>query len=231
MKGVDISCWQEGLDLSDVKAAGYDFVIIKAGGSDDGFYTDSCFEDFYKQAKEVGLHVGAYYFVGSNFVSDVDGVADAERFIDILGDKTFDMPVYVDIETTAPEDRAGATTAAIAFCDTMEDAGFFCGIYASEYAGFCDRLEADALTRFTWWVAAWGDVEPVIPWGIWQYSDNGNVSGITVDQNIAADDFPEIIVDGGFNNYGGVPDTADPIIEQLHHIRDELDTLISYVER
>ena len=42
-KGIDVSRWQGNIDFHQVKAAGIDFVIIKAGGSDAGFYTDKNF--------------------------------------------------------------------------------------------------------------------------------------------------------------------------------------------
>lgn len=227
MKGIDISRWQHGIDFNAVRATGYDFVIIKAGGSDDGFYTDSCFESFYDLARAAGLHVGAYYFVGPQFTSAEDGRADAERFIRILGKRLFDMPVYVDIECTRPADKDGVTDAAIAFCETMEEAGYYAGIYASEYSGFRDRLDADCLTPYTWWVAAWGDTEPRIPCGIWQYNNNGRVGGVTVDEDEAVEDFPAIIIAGGYNNYRSRLNIA----ECLSHIQGEIAALISYVER
>lgn len=227
MKGIDVSRWQEGIDFNAVRHAGYEFVILKAGGSDDGFYTDRCFESFYDQALAAGLHVGAYYFVGPEFTSAGDGRADAKRFIQILGNRLFDMPVYVDIECTRPDDKDGVTDAAIAFCDTMEAAGYFAGIYASEYSGFRDRLDADCLTLYTWWVAAWGNTEPGIPCGIWQYNNRGCVGGVTVDEDEAVEDFPAIITAGGYNNYG----VRLSIAERLYIIQDEISTLIKYVER
>ena len=227
MKGIDVSIWQHGIDFNAVRAAGYDFVILKAGGSDDGFYTDQCFESFYDMARAAGLHVGAYYFVGPEFTSAEDGEADAERFIRILGNRVFDMPVYVDIECTRPADKDGVTDAAIAFCETMEEAGYFVGIYASEYSGFRDRLDAERLTNYTWWVAAWGNTEPNIPCGIWQYNNTGRVGGVTVDEDEAAQNFPAIIFSGNYNNYGRRVNIA----ERLSFIRDEITALIDHVER
>ena len=137
-KGIDVSRWQGEIDFNKVKAAGYDFVIIKAGGSDMGFYTDSCWKKIYKAAKAAGLHVGAYYFVGFLFYGDTAGRADALRFIRMLDGKQMELPVFVDIETTQPARKAEATQAAIAFCETMEEAGYFVGIYASDIYGFKD---------------------------------------------------------------------------------------------
>ena len=41
IKGIDVSHWQGTIDWNKVKAAGIEFAIIKAGGSDAGTYTDS----------------------------------------------------------------------------------------------------------------------------------------------------------------------------------------------
>lgn len=40
-KGIDVSHWQGTIDWNKVKKAGIEFAIIKDGGSDAGFYTDS----------------------------------------------------------------------------------------------------------------------------------------------------------------------------------------------
>ena len=37
-KGIDVSHWQGNIDWNKVKKAGIEFAIIKAGGSDAGFY-------------------------------------------------------------------------------------------------------------------------------------------------------------------------------------------------
>ena len=49
-KGIDISHHNNDkgtIDFQKVKQAGYDFVIVKAGGAEVGYYTDSCFEKNY----------------------------------------------------------------------------------------------------------------------------------------------------------------------------------------
>ncbi len=202
LNGIDVSAWQGDINWKKVKDSGVEAVILKAGGSDDGFYTDSKFEANYKGAKEVGLKVGAYYFVGSQFVTRADGEADALRFLNIIKGKQFDMPVYVDVEATRPEDKEGATNATSAFCLYMEQKGYFVGIYASEVSGFRDRLNDSKLGSFTHWVACYGDEEPAIKYGGWQYSSSGKVNGI--DGNVDMDkfeDYSDVIIKGGFNGY------------------------------
>ena len=57
-KGIDVSHWQGTIDWNKVKKAGIEFAIIKAGGSDAGFYTDSKWESNYKGAKSAGISIG-----------------------------------------------------------------------------------------------------------------------------------------------------------------------------
>lgn len=203
-KGIDISRWQGEIDFSKVKAAGYDFVIIKAGGSDMGFYTDSCWEKNYKAAKAAGLHVGAYYFVGFLFYGDTAGRADALRFIRMLEGKQLELPVFVDIETTQPARRAEATEAAIAFCETMENAGYFVGIYSSDISGFKERLDHDRLKVYAHWVADYtGDTDICKDWQLRQISNKGIIPGINtyVDIDLTNIDYSNIMKKNGLNGF------------------------------
>lgn len=214
MKVIDVSRWQNNIDFAKVKASGIEGVIIKAGGSDSGFYKDSKFEQNYANAKAVGLHVGAYYFVGKGCTSTVDGRADGERFANLIAGKQFDLPVYMDVESTPTSARTGATDAAIAFCSYLESKGYYVGIYASDISGFKDRLDYSRLKdRFTSWVARYGS-EPkyATKWDMWQYTSTGRVNGIAgnVDMDDCRADFPSIIINGGFNGYSKSTPTPAP---------------------
>lgn len=203
-KGIDVSRWQGEIDFSKVKAAGYDFVIIKAGGSDMGFYTDSCWEKNYRAAKAAGLHVGAYYFVGFLFYGDTAGRADALRFIRMLEGKQLELPVFVDIETTQPARRAEATEAAIAFCETMENAGYFVGIYSSDISGFKERLDHERLKAYAHWVADYtGDTDVCKDWQVRQISSKGIIPGINtyVDIDLTNIDYSNIMKKNGLNGF------------------------------
>lgn len=205
-QGIDVSHWQNDageIDYHRVARAGVKFVIIKAGGSDAGFYTDKCFEKNYTGATAAGLSVGAYYFTGRNFYGRESGKADAARFADIIKGKKFDYPVWVDIEATQPTRRDDATLAAIGFCDEMESRGYFCGIYASAVSGFKSRLNHEQLTDYAHWVAQYGKQLTDKDAQIWQYTSAGIVDGITgkVDLDISYVNYPAIIKKRHLNNY------------------------------
>lgn len=207
-KGIDISKFNNVTDWEAVRRSGEEFVILRAGGSDDkkrGFYTDSKFDLYYHNAKAAGLAVGAYYVHGPKMYTDADGRADAQRFIKILQGKQFDMPVYLDSETSSVQDREKITTGVIAFCDELERNGYYAGIYASEIFGFKNRLNLDRLKNYDKWVAGYSSRKPryVPTYGMWQYSNSGTVPGISgyVDMDIAYIDYPKIMKERHFNGY------------------------------
>ena len=204
IKGIDVSHWNGCIDFEKVKASGIDFVIIKAGGSDKGFYTDSKFIDNYNKAKAAGLSVGAYYFAGKDFRGVENGLADAQRFIEILKGLKFDYPVFLDIEAQDNRYKEEITDAAVAFCNMLESAGYFVGIYASDISGYQYKLNHDRIKSSAHWVARYGN-EPKVgkEYGIWQYSSKGNVNGISgsVDMDISTVDYSKTIKEKGFNGY------------------------------
>lgn len=215
IKGIDVSHWQGTIDWNKVKEAGIQFAIIKAGGSDDGFYTDSKWEANYKGAKAAGIPIGAYYFVGKDCVSAAAGKADAERFLKILKGKQLEYPVYMDNEAQPASAKTGITEATIAFCETMENAGYFVGIYGSTYSGFKERMDDGRLTPYAHWVAQYASKCTYSGnYGIWQYSSKGKVSGISgnVDLDYAYVDYPSVITKDGFNGYRKqTGDTSAPV--------------------
>lgn len=228
MRGIDVSAWQGDINWKKVKDDGVEAVILKAGGSDDGFYKDSKFEENYKGATSVGLKVGAYYFIGSKCVSKIDGEADASRFLNILKGKKFNMPIYIDVESTSPEDKDRVTNAVSAFCTYLERAGWFVGIYGSEVSTFRDRLNDAKLKSFAHWVACYGSEKPAIPYIGWQYLSEGKVSGI--DGYVDMDEFDDVsdaIISHGLNGYANKiePSVVLPsqkVIEIKHKSNDEI---------
>lgn len=217
IKGIDISHWQGSVDFKKVKKSGIDFVIIKAGGSDAGFYKDKMFETNYREAKAAGLSIGAYYFVGKKFYGVVSGAADAERFAKILEGKEFDYPVFLDVETTDARYKELATDAAIAFCETLEKKGYFVGIYASDISGYREKLNHERIMDYTHWVARYGkEPEVCTEHTIHQYTSKGSVDGVSgsVDMDICSTDFSNLIKDKGFNGYKKIVTAAENIKEK-----------------
>lgn len=220
IKGIDVSAWQGIIDWKAVKNAGIQFAIIKAGGSDDGTYTDSKYERNYEQCKANGIPVGAYYFIGPNCTTKTDGEADAERFLKLLKGKQFEYPVYVDIEPPLkPANRKYNTDAVVAFCEYMEKAGYYVGVYGSTYSTFQSLVDDSRLTSYAHWVAQYAN--SCTYWdnyGIWQYTSDGWVNGISgwCDMNLCYVDYPTKIKSKGLNGFKkGTTTTTKPKAETL----------------
>lgn len=196
IKGIDVSKWQGVINWAKVAADGVQFAILKAGGSDSGFYTDKNFLINAIGAASNCIHIGAYYFVGKKCTSAKEGQANALRFYDIIKNVTLDYPVYIDFEAPDRSNKQGNTDAVKAFCEQMEALGYYCGIYASDISGFKDRLYMDQLTAYDKWVARYGS-EPkyAIRYNMWQYSSKGKVNGIrgNVDMDYSKIDFAKLI--------------------------------------
>ena len=204
-QGIDVSRWQGTINWAAVRQSGIEFAILKCGGSDAGFYRDKTFEENYRGAKANGVMVGVYYFVGEGCTSYEAGAADAKRCLEIIQGKQFEYPIYIDFEAPSGRDKVGNTEACIGFCETVERAGYFAGIYSSDISGFKDRLTAQRLTQFSWWVARYGSKpnRPNDPMHMWQKSSTGKVAGISgnVDLDESYVDFEKIVKERGLNGF------------------------------
>ena len=225
-KGIDVSKYQGVIDFDAVKAAGYEFVIIRAGFGKEVSQKDPYFDINYKRAKVAGLYVGAYWYSYSKTVGGAKNEAKACR--QILGDKTFELPIYIDIEEKEQLSKGPAFVANLieTFCSELESEGFFAGVYMSTSPMM--QLPEMTLCRFALWVAQWGpactmDKAKV---GIWQHSNKGQVPGIVgnVDLNYMYIDYPTIIKNGKFNNFS---DTYNLSLME-RSIQNEQDLKILY---
>ena len=207
--GIDISHWQENFNFAKAKEEGAEFVIIKAGGGDSGLYKDSKFDRNYEKAKACGMGVGAYFY--GNAFSIEAASKEADKFLSILAGKQFEYPVYYDVEKKMlNQDKTKLTDIIIAFCEKLEQAGYFVGVYSSEYT-FNHNMEDHRLTKYVHWVAKYAANRPVlasgISIGIWQYGGEINklrsnkIGGVVCDQDYCYVDYPETIQLLGLNGF------------------------------
>lgn len=179
-KCVDVSVWNGKIDFKKLKADGYNYIIIKCGGSDDGYYTDSTFNYNYLNAKKNGFKIGAYYFAGSNFTSKGEGKKCGQHCLKIIGEYNFDLPVYIDVEITKPNSYKGTTDAILTFCDVLEKKKYKTGVYSSR-SMFDSLFSYQSVKNKSIWVAEWGvSKRSSFPdkCDVWQYSSTGHAGGI-----------------------------------------------------
>ena len=201
-KGIDISKWQGIIPVNTFKKfkeQGIFFVIIRAYCNG----KDKCFEGNYKNAKQAGLNVGAYCYIYGKNTKAV--TAEAKAFLEAVKGKIFEYPLYLDIEDKTLENlgKRLLTDMCKAFCDTVQNAGYYCGIYANP-AWFDGRLYKDELAEYDKWLAHWVKVPKYGNefGGLWQYG-TGRLAGYSgdLDMNISYRDYSAIIKNAGLNGF------------------------------
>ena len=184
---IDVSTWQGSIDFDKVKKSGIDYVILRAGYGRELDQIDNRFVENYEKAKAAGLKVGAYWFSYSESVDEA--FKEAEACLYCLGGRKLDMPLYYDLEIDSVMERmtkSEYTQMALNFCSVIESAGYRPGIYSS-VSVYQTKLDHSRLLRdgISVWNAHWSE-RCTIECDVWQYSENGSVSGIygDVDMNL-----------------------------------------------
>ena len=185
VKCLDISTWQGYVDFNKVKSAGYNYVILRAGFGREYSQKDNTFERNYANAKAAGIKVGVYWF--SYSTSPLDAYREANACLYCLNGKRLDMPVYYDLEYQPAMSMSNSnyTQMALNFCSTIKKAGYKSGVYSSASVyGYLLNRQTLINNGVSIWNAQWSSYCSV-PCDIWQYSEKGQVNGISasVDMN------------------------------------------------
>ena len=206
IKGIDVSKYQGNIDWAKVKASGVDFAILRLGYT--GTITrkptlDGKFGRNYVQSVKHRVNIGVYYY--STATSPKQAQKEAKFVLKHLKGKKLQYPVYVDTEDAmqAKLSKNALTAIVKEFCEILENAGYYVGIYSNK-SWFADQLNEKSLTAYDKWIAQYnkkctytGD------YGMWQYSDKGKVNGIKgyVDLNKCSKNYPTIIKRAKLNGY------------------------------
>ena len=189
-KGIDISLFQPGADFPAIKAAGIDFVMLKAGqgripGEWNAPFTDPYFERYIKAADAAGLYAGSYWYFMAN--SEAEVREEAAYYIALLRKYKFNHQLWaaLDVEDShLTGDRAALTAIVKLFCDLVRAAGFRPMVYANSW-WLESRFESPAGVPI--WEANWSASARPSRARMWQYTSTGKVGGINgnVDMNVA----------------------------------------------
>ncbi len=235
-QGIDTSKWNHeyGASLEDMrpldwealKAAGVEFVILKAGST---LGKDPAFERDYIDAKAAGLEVGAYFYAYSTTVEGT--VQDVNMLLEWLEGKQFEYPIYFDAEDPSISGlgRERLMELCVTFVERLQEAGYYAALYTNTewlynlldtewikgsldvwYARYvADRSDGSSSftledTDFTWKDGtAYKPGNPDKRYGIWQYTQYGRVEGFRYrfDFNYAFKDYKPIMVKWGLNGF------------------------------
>ena len=203
--GIDVSFWQGNFNFLQAAREGVKFAILR------GAYNrskDNRFEEYYKNAKAVGLNVGVYQY---SMATTVDEALTEAKFLEnnILKGKKFELPIYYDIEDNVQKNLSKNQVSNIAktWLDYLEGKGYFVGIYSSK--SFLEvYLNEDIRIDYSIWVAQWAtECTYQGPYGMWQFGGETNlirtnkVAGVVCDQNYMIVDYPTLIIEKGMNGY------------------------------
>ncbi len=218
-RGCDVSRWNHQINIADneylpldfnaIRAAGFDFVIIKAGSTKTG--VEPTFESDYLGAKAAGLQVGAYFYTYSTTVEGI--LQDAELLISTLKGKQLEYPIYLDLEDPTLEGvgKNHLSNMCVAFLERLQQEGYYAGLYTN-HNWLTNILDtAKMVTLFDIWYARYpGSGKPT--WneelygkqlGMWQYTQSGSISGLEgeFDFNYCYKDYPSIMKKWELNGY------------------------------
>lgn len=235
LKGIDVSYCQNEVDWDAAKASGLvDFAILRAGYGRGPSQVDTQFSRNYAACKSLGIPCGAYWF--SYAMSADEARREAQVFLQTIKGKSFEYPVYMDLELAKQFALGKAACSAIvdAFLSVLEQSGYYAGLYCSTY--YLDNYLSDSIkSRYTVWCAQYASkCTYQNPYGIWQYNVAGNaeydiigqksIPGIVgeCDMDYCYTDYPAIIKAAGLNGFTKTtqpnepePDTEESTLQQI----------------
>ena len=193
-RGIDVSKYQGNIDWNAVAADGITFAIIRVGyrGYGSGaLVEDSTFRKNIQGATAAGLRVGVYFY--SQAVNEAEAVEEASMVLSLCQGYGLPLGVYYDTEKVAGDtgradgiSAAQRTANAVAFCETIRNAGYAAGVYS--YASwFYNSLNFANISKYRIWIAQYRDtLDFNYHYDIWQYTSTGKVNGVSggVDMNI-----------------------------------------------
>lgn len=226
-KGVDISKYQGNIDWEKAYKE-IDFAIIRAGC---GFNNDSHAKQNLYDCNRLNIPVGVYWF--SYAFSEAEAKREAEMCYNLIKDYKIEYPVYFDFEEISADyatankvtvNKEFVSKIAKAFCNSMENKGYFAGIYSNE--NMFRFFDDEVLNLYTLWYANWNG-ENKHKAKLWQYSNKGKISGVqgVVDLNYCYENFPDIIRKASLNNLGKVS------ITEIRQYLEKINNLLERGER
>ncbi len=178
--GADIARYQGNVDMAALKQEGIAFVYIKASEGRD--HVDIRFQENWEHAKEAELPAGAYHF----FSFSSSGREQALHYIDTVGDIRGQLIPAVDVEFFGKSKEDAPKSDDVRreltdYLDTIEEAYGVRPMIYTRPEFYRDYLR-DGFEDCRLWISSLH--YPVFltfrgSWTVWQYSDHGELSGIS----------------------------------------------------
>ena len=199
----DVSRWQGRIDWDTLYHSGrIDGVMLRVLGSKNGKpYSDPQFERNYAACARLGLPVGGYYYTCA--VTQRQTEEELAALKTALRGKTFQLPLAIDVEDPRLRSLAPAKLSALVAraADRIETWNLYAMVYT--YTNFADTaLAAQPLAPYDLWLADYRGKRPARRHGMWQYTSQGKLPGISgpVDLSHAYQDYPAVLKAAGLGH-------------------------------
>ena len=164
-----------------------DFAYVRLGYrgyTEGGLFLDPWFETNLAGASAAGLDTGVYFFSQATNVSEA--IEEAEFVIDHLRGFRVNLPIIYDWEKIDEEQARTTglgdltlTDCAVAFCRTIENAGYDAGVYFNRYRGYYG-FDLSRLTDYAVWVSVPGDFpDYYYACDFWQCNFEASIPGVS----------------------------------------------------
>ena len=177
--GIDVSLHQGVIDWDAVKnKEKIDFAIIQAGYGRVASQKDPQFERNYAECERLGIDKGLYWY--SYATTPAEAKLEAAACLEVIKGKKLEYPIYFDIEEKSQCLGMGIVTEIVkAFCEVVEAAGYWVGIYS--YKCFLESyIDKATRTRYAVWLAHYTDKTDYSgDYMMWQLTSGGVIPGIT----------------------------------------------------
>lgn len=175
-KVVDLSEHNGNFNLQMLKDDGVTGVILRLCwlGNHNNHTKDKQIENYYKQAKSLGLKIGFYIY---SYCETLDALKSGLMYIDnLIEDLSIPngTPIFLDLEDEQISriSKEELTSQAEYFCNYMILRGYKSGIYANT-DWFKNHLIVERLENYIIWLAQWSNEKPKVSFkiNIWQFTD------------------------------------------------------------
>lgn len=183
-KGIDISSGNGKVDFHAVRAAGYEYAMIRITT---GTTQDASFETNYANAKAAGLKVGVYCYGMARTTAEAQ--AEADKVLSILNGRSLDYPIVYhmeDVNQITGLNNTDRTNLMLTFKNRLAflNKQYKFALYAT-LGWLNNNYDNRSLAGIDLWVAFYRDQKlghgykgagNVV---MWQYTNDGKVTGVT----------------------------------------------------
>eukprot|EP00828_Plagiopyla_frontata_P005121 TRINITY_DN11_c0_g1_i1.p1 TRINITY_DN11_c0_g1~~TRINITY_DN11_c0_g1_i1.p1 ORF type:complete len:716 (+),score=77.67 TRINITY_DN11_c0_g1_i1:203-2350(+) len=184
--GIDVSVWQGSIDWYAVGQSNLTFVIAQATN---GLGIDSTFSTNWNSIKSTNLKPGAYH----TFQPGVDATKQAQLFCNTVGSyQQSYVPPIISLDANGGQSASTLQANVLTWLNYVQsNLGVTPMIYTS--TNFANNYLNSQFSAYPLYLAWYSSTTPTIPtawasagksWTYWQYSQTGNIQGITGDANL-----------------------------------------------